>query len=93
MHKTHTFPRLAMLNPMFIYEPSNFKLYLFITHIIISFKIIIFIFRQNRFGKRSEVESEVAGAAKNDVIGPKDIAWLKYYLRSSYHFINDVRRP
>ena len=35
-----------------------------------------------RFGKRSEVEGETGGSTPNDVIGPKDVQWLKYYLRS-----------
>ena len=38
------------------------------------------------------MEGETGGSAANDVIGPKDIQWLKYYLRSptfSKRFSND----
>ena len=35
-----------------------------------------------RFGKRGEVEGDAGRAGTNDVIGPKDIQWLKYYLKS-----------
>ena len=42
-------------------------------------KIVKIVFR---FGKRSEVEVDSAGPSSNDVIGPKDVEWLKYYLRS-----------
>ena len=36
------------------------------------------------------MEVDSAGPSSNDVIGPKDVEWLKYYLRSPIkRFINE----
>jgi hypothetical protein len=36
----------------------------------------------DRFGKRGEVAMPTGLADTGDVVGPKDMQWLKYYLRS-----------